>query len=98
MAGCSMNIFITLRLLKQHNNRHFMHWNDLVFSKNSTLRLPSVAHYTDTFESDPDHEADVESVLQLIIKNRTPFLSMIDKFPFTSWVITMVNAEGDKIT
>jgi len=93
-----MSIFNKLRLINHAQHSYFRRVMESVFSENSTLRLTSVAHYTDTFESEPDDEADVESVLQLIIKNRTSFLSMIDKFPFTSWERTLVNEEGDTIT
>lgn len=92
-----MSICNKLRLINHAQNNYFKPVIESVFSENSTIRLASFEHYTDTFETEPDEDTNVEKVLQLIIKNRGTFLNMIEKFPYTSWERTLTDKEGETI-
>lgn len=92
-----MSICNKLRLINHAQNSYYKPVIERVFSENRTIRLASLEHYAETFESEPDEEANVGKVLQRMIKHRAALLNIIRQMPKMSWERSLLSPEGETI-
>ena len=95
-----MSILNKLRLIDHAQVNYYRPIIENVFSENRLHKLADYDHYRDTFEekSDDDEEADIQKVLNRIIKHRAALLNVFKGITLIDWERKLRTKSGSEIT
>lgn len=93
-----ISIINMLRLINHAQSNYYRPIIELVFSENRLVRLANYEDFNETFDSKEDDEADVQKVLNRIVKHRAALLTILNKIPLIDWERTLKNENGKEIT
>lgn len=93
-----MSIINMLRLINHAQSDYYRPIIEQVFAENRLIRLSEYQEIDETFEEKDPDDADVQKVLNRIIKHRAALLTILNKITLIDWERELKNENGQRIS